>query len=438
MAFFGAVMVTIADAQARRFTGNLAVVGPAYFELLMREFGPVDLRLLAARAGRRAPLRRAGVDERQRAGGGAGDVRRRSVDRTWWRRGCWRGSSPCPLLCVARHRRRRAVRRVGRAVRLRRGRLGVPRPALRGRLGDLLSASIKALLCGLYIPLAAACAGLNARGGARRWARPRPRAWSPPAWAACSIDFWSSPRLPHRARVSGDALEAGHLASPRYAARRAQGLRRPLVVFEDAPVEVPARRRHLRGGPSGSGKSVLCRLAVGLDAAGRGEVALFGAARRPACPSARCCRCARGAVPGAGPGAAGLADAASRTWRWRSRGAATGRGAGGAGAGGPARGLRPSAAAELGPGVQKRAAIARALVLQPRYLLLRRAHHRARSERGAAGERRAGAAARRKGLARWWSRTIIRLLARLADGWCWWQGGRARMFGDRAAFLASR
>src|SRR5205814_8413261 len=40
MAFFGAVMVTIANAQTRRFTGNLVVLGPAYFELLLRELGP--------------------------------------------------------------------------------------------------------------------------------------------------------------------------------------------------------------------------------------------------------------------------------------------------------------------------------------------------------------------------------------------------------------
>ena len=35
LAFFGAVMVTIAWAQARKYTGNITVVGPAYFELMV-------------------------------------------------------------------------------------------------------------------------------------------------------------------------------------------------------------------------------------------------------------------------------------------------------------------------------------------------------------------------------------------------------------------
>ena len=52
MAFFGAVLITIANGQARRFTGNLIILGPAYFELMVREFGPVVSALLtAARAG---------------------------------------------------------------------------------------------------------------------------------------------------------------------------------------------------------------------------------------------------------------------------------------------------------------------------------------------------------------------------------------------------
>jgi phospholipid/cholesterol/gamma-HCH transport system permease protein len=48
MAFFGMVMTTIAWAQARKYTGSLAVVGPAYFELILREFAPLLTALLAA------------------------------------------------------------------------------------------------------------------------------------------------------------------------------------------------------------------------------------------------------------------------------------------------------------------------------------------------------------------------------------------------------
>jgi phospholipid/cholesterol/gamma-HCH transport system permease protein len=48
MAFFGMVMVTIAWAQARKYTGNITVVGPAYFELIVREFAPLLVALLAA------------------------------------------------------------------------------------------------------------------------------------------------------------------------------------------------------------------------------------------------------------------------------------------------------------------------------------------------------------------------------------------------------
>lgn len=48
LAFFGAVMVLIAWAQARKYTGNITVVGPAYFELMLREFAPLFVAVLAA------------------------------------------------------------------------------------------------------------------------------------------------------------------------------------------------------------------------------------------------------------------------------------------------------------------------------------------------------------------------------------------------------
>jgi phospholipid/cholesterol/gamma-HCH transport system permease protein len=48
MAFFGTVLVTIAWAQARKYTGNIGLVGPPYFELIVREFSPLLTALLVA------------------------------------------------------------------------------------------------------------------------------------------------------------------------------------------------------------------------------------------------------------------------------------------------------------------------------------------------------------------------------------------------------
>jgi phospholipid/cholesterol/gamma-HCH transport system permease protein len=65
MACFGVVMIAIADAQARRFTGTLAPVGPAYLELMVRELGPLLSALLASArisASTSAELSTMGVD----------------------------------------------------------------------------------------------------------------------------------------------------------------------------------------------------------------------------------------------------------------------------------------------------------------------------------------------------------------------------------------
>jgi phospholipid/cholesterol/gamma-HCH transport system permease protein len=48
MAFLGMVMITHGALEARRVVGDLAVVGPAYFELVVREFGPAVSGLFAA------------------------------------------------------------------------------------------------------------------------------------------------------------------------------------------------------------------------------------------------------------------------------------------------------------------------------------------------------------------------------------------------------
>jgi len=48
MLFFGAVMIAHGASQARRIVGDLAVVGPPYFELMIRELGPPFAGILAA------------------------------------------------------------------------------------------------------------------------------------------------------------------------------------------------------------------------------------------------------------------------------------------------------------------------------------------------------------------------------------------------------
>ena len=48
MVFFGAVMTAHGAYQARKVVGDLAVVGPAYFEVLIRELGPTIAGILAA------------------------------------------------------------------------------------------------------------------------------------------------------------------------------------------------------------------------------------------------------------------------------------------------------------------------------------------------------------------------------------------------------
>jgi len=163
MAFFGAVMVSIADVQARRFTGNLVVLGPAYFQLLLREFGPVTAALLAAArygASSAAEISSMSVTEqldalRMCAGEPEADLVAPRV---------LAGVIATPALCVlgiaaaalsAAFTARFAFQVDGWAFLSPRF-VGAP---------DLLSAFVKVVLCGLYIPLSAAWHALGARGG---------------------------------------------------------------------------------------------------------------------------------------------------------------------------------------------------------------------------------------------------------------------------------
>lgn len=164
LTFFGAVMVTIAWAQARKYTGNVTVVGPAYFELMVREFAPLLVALLAASragAGTSAELAAMSVNEQLEA----------------------------LELCAADPIAELVTPRLLASV------IAVPALMVIGTVAatvsanlvatfafgadggaftdarfidpsDLVCALSKALLCGAFIPLAAAARGLKAKGGA--------------------------------------------------------------------------------------------------------------------------------------------------------------------------------------------------------------------------------------------------------------------------------
>jgi phospholipid/cholesterol/gamma-HCH transport system permease protein len=163
MAFFGAVLVTIANAQARRFTGTISVLGAPYFELMVREAGPLLAAALAASragAGVSAELAAQTVNGQvealeMSAGDALSDlVAPRLVA----------GLIAVPLLCVVGTLT--AAFSAGLTAWLVTGIDG--RAFLDPRFvdaSDVLAGALKALACGLFIPLAAAQAGLSATGG---------------------------------------------------------------------------------------------------------------------------------------------------------------------------------------------------------------------------------------------------------------------------------
>lgn len=163
MAFFGAVLTTIAWLQARKYIGNVAIAGPAYLQLLVRELGPVVAALLTAAragAGASAELASMSVNEQLEA------LELSAVDPLSELVAPRLAASAIavPLLC--------AVGTVAAAL---------SAAATVFALGgdgsafldpryltpfDLLSALIKSLVAGVAIPLAACGRALHARGGA--------------------------------------------------------------------------------------------------------------------------------------------------------------------------------------------------------------------------------------------------------------------------------
>lgn len=165
LSFFGAVMVTIAQAQARKYTGNVTVVGAAYFELIVREFAPMLVALLAAsRAGAAisAELGSMAVNEQLEAMAlSSGDPLRELVLPRLL------GSLvSVPLLAVLGTVA--AALAADFTVSFVFGADGATfiDPRFVDRY-DLLCAGLKAFLCGAFIPLVAAHHGLRASGGAQ-------------------------------------------------------------------------------------------------------------------------------------------------------------------------------------------------------------------------------------------------------------------------------
>lgn len=164
LAFLGAVMVSIAWAQARKYTGNVTVAGPAYFELMIREFCPLTASILCASragAGTSAELAAMSVNEQVEA---------------------LELSAADPLAELVAPRLVASVLAVPLLTVL-----GIATSSITAMAtvtlaygadgksfidprfvdgGDLACGAIKAVLCGLFIPLAASRRGLMARGGA--------------------------------------------------------------------------------------------------------------------------------------------------------------------------------------------------------------------------------------------------------------------------------
>lgn len=164
MAFFGTVIVTIAYAQARKYTGNITVVGPPYFELILREFAPLLTALLAASrqaASTSAELGAMSVNEQVEALelSAADPLAELVVPRII------ASTLTLPLLTMLGtfFATLSAVLTVSYVF----GADGMAfvDPAMVDK-GDVFCAFVKAVVCGAFIPVAASLRGLRAKGGA--------------------------------------------------------------------------------------------------------------------------------------------------------------------------------------------------------------------------------------------------------------------------------
>lgn len=164
LGFFGTVAVSIAYAQAKKYLGNITIAGPAYFELMVREFAPIAAAMLGAArvgAGTSAELAAMSVNEQVEALElSAGDPLAELVAPR-----VLAGLLAMPVLMVIG-----VVAGCVSAAATVTYRFGADGSAfLDPRFldpGDFACAAAKAVLCGLFIPAAAAYRGLKAKGGA--------------------------------------------------------------------------------------------------------------------------------------------------------------------------------------------------------------------------------------------------------------------------------
>lgn len=205
-------------------------------------------------------------------------------------------------------------------------------------------------------------------------------------------------------------------------------------VLSGLTAEVDTRELTFVAGASGAGKSVLCRLAVGLLRPDSGRVELWGE-RVDTLPE-RALRALRRRAPYLVQGPA-LLD-------WRTLRENVALAAPGASAEAVARalsqvGLEGQAERyppEVSPGARKRAAIARALVLEPSYLLMD--EPTTGLDRRAAGQvEEALAGLKARGLGALVVSHDYRLLRRLADRVLVVDSGRCIFSGKPEEFLAS-
>ncbi len=205
-------------------------------------------------------------------------------------------------------------------------------------------------------------------------------------------------------------------------------------VLAGLSAELSTRELTFVAGASGAGKSVLCRLAVGLVRPDSGEVELLG--ERVDTQPERTLRALRQRAPYLVQGPA-LLD--WRTLRENVAMAAPGITREAAHEALGLVGLETAAdrlPTELGPGAKKRAAIARALALKPEYLLLDEPTT-GLDRRAAAQVEGVLASVKARGLGALVVSHDYQLLRTLADRVLVVGGGRCAFLGTPEAFLAS-
>ncbi len=174
LAFVGMVLTWLAGTQARRIVGDLSILGPAFLQLVIREFGPIIVALMVAArvgAGIAAEVATMVVTEQVDA------LRMNAADPIRWI------VSPRVLAVAVANL---ALTVVGSAVAIAAGTFTAwksfalaPQVFLDFSLvhpGDVVTALIKAVAFGICVPVVAAAAGLEARGGSEGVGRATTRA----------------------------------------------------------------------------------------------------------------------------------------------------------------------------------------------------------------------------------------------------------------------